>query len=113
MATAITMIVAFIFIYGLCWALHCFSNYLDFDKPAKEEAKYKKNIERKYNIPGGNSRTISGGQEKKNLKVLEAKAKAFADDMVNNTIGLTEDTQQKLRLYYYHYYMDKYKLQYS
>lgn len=108
-------LIAFLFIWGLCWALHCFSNYLDFEKPANDERRYKKQIAVKYG-PKAIHRETMTRTVKKDMVELQRKAISYADRMVrmqNIENKLTSEMQSKLFEYYKNHYIDKYKLQYS
>lgn len=109
------IIFTFLFIWALCSALHKFSDYLDFEKPAKQEAKYKKQIIKKYGIESIRRETMTG-TVKKDMKSLHDKASEYACSMItmqNAQCGLTPDMQNKLYEYYKKQYIDKYKLSFS
>lgn len=109
------IIFSFLFIWALCWTLHIFSNYLDFEKPAKQEAEYKKQIIKKYGI-ASIRREIMTGTVKKDMKSLYDKANEYACSMIamqNAQCGLSPDMQNKLYEYYKKQYIDKYRLSFS
>lgn len=109
------IIFAFLFIWALCWALHKFSDYLDFEKPAKQAARYKKQIIKKYGIESIRRETMTG-TVKKDINSLYDKAREYACSMVamqNAQCRLTPDMQNKLYEYYKKQYIDKYKLSFS
>lgn len=109
------IVFAFLFIWLLCWALHKYSEYLDFEKPAKQEAKYKKQIIRRYGT-GAIRRETMTGTVKKDIKRLHEKASEYACSMItmqNAQCRLTPEMQNKLYEYYKKQYIDKYKLSFS
>lgn len=109
------IIFSFLFIWALCWALHIFSNYLDFEKPAKQEARYKKQIIKKYGIESIRREAMTC-TIKKDMESLYDKASEYACSMItmqNAQCGLTPEMQNKLYEYYKKQYVEKYKLSFS
>ena len=102
---------SFLLIWLICLALHMFAEYLDYDQPAKQEARYKKQVEKKYGIePMKDSRKMIG-LESMNKSILERKAKAFAQNIVAtlNYNNIPKYRKEELLEYYKNYYIEKYK----
>lgn len=110
----LTMIIAGLIIYAMCWALHGFSNYLDFSAPSKEEKRYKKKVEQKFSIKGAEANKLIDIKTK-NQEELHEKAMAHAKHLLANVVTEDMTKQQKDHLlnYYYQNYITKYKLSYS
>lgn len=108
------IILSGIIIYSICWALHAFSNYLDFEAPSKEEKKYKKIIESRYNIKGGEPNKLIN-IETKNQETLHEKALAHAKYLLAEVTANDMTVQQREYLfrYYYQNYIEKHKLYFS
>lgn len=100
-------------IYGICWALHAFSNYLDFEAPSKAEKKYKLTIKNKYDIDGAKPTDLIG-VVLKNKAELHKRAMAHARHLMNKvqTEDMTQEQAVSLFKYYYQHYIDKYKFSY-
>lgn len=110
----LTMIMSGLIIYAICWTLHGFSNYLDFDAPAKAEKKYKETIEKKYHIRGAEPNNLIG-LTSKNAEELHRKAIAHAGHLLDNvrTKNMTLQQQKRLFDYYYQNYIERHKLSYT
>lgn len=103
-----------IIIYGICLALHTFSDYLDFEAPAKAEKKYKKTLKAKYNLDGSEPNKLINIKTK-NMDELHKKAIAYVEYVLENTntSKLTATEKTKLFKNCYQYYIDKYKFTFS
>lgn len=110
----LTIIVSGLIIYAMCWALHGFSNYLDFNAPAKAEKKYKETIEKKYHIKGAEPNNLIG-LTTKNAEALHKKAMAHANHLLKDVTANDMTGQQKEYLfrYYYQNYIERHKLSYT
>lgn len=110
----IIMIIYCLIIYAICWALHAFSNYLDFDAPAKAEKKYKETIEKKYHIKGAESNRLID-LKTNSAEELHRKAIAHARYVLNNirAKGISPYQQKRLFNYYYYNYIEKHKLSHT
>lgn len=103
---------AFLFIWLICLALHMFAEYLDYEQPAKQEARYKKQIEKKYGTePMKDSRKMVG-LESMNKGILEHRAKIYAQNIVatlNYNNDISKDKKEELLKYNEDYYIEKHK----
>ena len=108
------IILSGIIIYSICWALHAFSNYLDFEAPSKEEKKYKKIIKSRYNIKEAEPNKLINIKTK-NQEELNRRAKNHADYMMAllNDSTLSSIDAQETYKYFYDQYIEKHKLYFS
>lgn len=108
----IIILTSFLLIWLICLMLHMFAEYLDYEQPAKQEARYKKQIEKKYGTElMKDSRKIIG-LESMNKAILERKAGAYAQNIVgtlNYSNNIPKYRKEELLEYYKNYYIKKYK----
>lgn len=106
------ILISFLLIWLICLALHMFAEYLDYEQPAKQEARYKKQVEKKYGAELMKDSRKMIGLESMNKSILERKAKAYAQNIVdalsyNNNVS--KYRKEVLLEYYKNYYIEKYK----
>ena len=108
----VIILISFLLIWLICLALHMFAEYLDYEQPAKQEARYKKQVEKKYGTePMKDSRKMIG-LESMNKSILERNAKAFAQNIVatlNYNNNISKYRKEELLEYYKNYYIEKHK----
>lgn len=89
-----------------------FAEFLDYEQPAKQEAKYKKQVEKKYGTePMKDSRKMVG-LESMNKAILERKAKAYAQGIVatlSHDNSIPKYRKEELLEYYKNYYIERHK----
>ena len=110
----LSMLIYGLIIYTLCWIVHIFSDYLDFEAPSKEEKEYKRMVTKKYNIRDTEFGQLIGLSPRGD-KLLHKKARAHAEHLLNNvrTIDMTQQQAETLYDYYYQNYIRHNKLYYT
>ena len=93
--------------YGICWVLHLFSEYIDFDLPQIQEKRYKDTLRKKYGI-NHESPSVLIGLPQKSQALLKTKARAYADNMMKK-LHATSSAEWH---YHYNWYIDKYKIRF-
>ena len=89
-----------------------FAEYLDYEQPAKQEARYKKQVEKKYGTESMKDSRKMIGLESLNKAILEQKAKAYAQNIVdtlNYNNDIPEYRKEELLEQYKNYYIEKHK----
>lgn len=108
----VIILISFLLIWLICLTLHMFAEYLDYEQPAKQEARYKKQVEKKYGTESMKDSRKMIGLESLNKVILERKAKAYAQSIVS-TLNYNNDIpkyrKEELLEYYKDYYIEKHK----
>lgn len=106
------ILISFLLIWLICLALHMFAEYLDYEQPAKQEARYKKQVEKKYGTELMKDSRKMIGLESMNKNILERKAKAYAQSitaLLDYNNNMPKYRKEELLEYYKNCYIEKHK----
>lgn len=109
-----TIVVYFLIMWAACAALHLWAEYLDYDAPAKQEARYKNQIKNKYGVEYSKDAKLLIGAKSMNKTLLDEKAVAYAKNMLQQLPSQKvqhKEIETRLFNYFKEYYIDKHKLE--
>lgn len=96
----------------ICLVLHWFAGYLDWELPVKQEARYKKQIEKKYGAESMKDSRKMVGLESMTEEILKDKAVKYARGILKAfslNSKLSGNQYNELLEYYKNYYIEKHK----
>ena len=108
------LVVYFLMIWAVCAALHLWAEYLDYEAPAKQEARYKNRIKNKYGLEYSIDPKQLIGTKSMNKKLLDEKAVAYAKNMLQQLPSQNvqhKEIETRLFNYFKEYYIDRHNLE--